>query len=231
MRGSLRLPNGLRAARASVRSTSILPPRLAASTSAVSQTAITAPIPRNPSYKSFHTTPSLSKNRRDRDAIPDNSHRTSFSELDVLGSVPVPSTSVDVCMHDGFGLNSGITIAGGDGALLVNGEAFAWRPWEVSGKMKLVNEKGQFEVPAEAFGLFDVLWPRPDLLVIGVGKTNMPLSPRTRQHLTQLGMRVEMLDTRNAAAQFNLLATERGVSDVAAALIPIGWEEGSGVVS
>lgn len=70
-----------------------------------------------------------------------------------------------------------------------------------------------------------------DLLVIGVGKTNMPLSPRTRQHLTQLGMRVEMLDTRNAAAQFNLLATERGVSDVAAALIPIGWEEGSGVVS
>lgn len=149
----------------------------------------------------------------------------------MLGSVPVPSTSVDVCMYDGFGLNSGITIAGGDGALLVNGEAFAWRPWEVSGEKKLVNEKGQFEVPAEAFGLLDVLWPRPDLLIIGVGKTNLPLSPQTRQHLTKLGMRVEMLDTRNAAAQFNLLATERGVSDVAAALIPIGWEEGSGVVS
>ncbi|QYT02953.1 Alkaline phosphatase [Trichoderma simmonsii] len=230
MRGSLRLPNGLRAARASIRSTSILPPRLAAPTNTPSQASILRNHTFNPSYKSFHTSPSLSKNR-DRDAIPDTSHRTSFSELDVLGSVPVPSTSVDVCMHDGFGLNSGITIAGGDGALLVNGEAFAWRPWEVSGKMKLVNEKGQFEVPAEAFGLFDVLWPRPDLLVIGVGKTNMPLSPRTRQHLTQLGMRVEMLDTRNAAAQFNLLATERGVSDVAAALIPIGWEEGSGVVS
>lgn len=84
----------------------------------------------------------------------------------MLGSVPVPSTSVDVCMHDGFGLNSGITIAGGDGALLVNGEAFAWRPWEVSGKMKLVNEKGQFEVPAEAFGLFDVLWPRPGMSLL-----------------------------------------------------------------
>lgn len=66
-------------------------------------------------------------------------------------------------MYDGFGLNSGITIAGGDGALLVNGEAFAWRPWEVSGKMKLVNEKGQFELPKEAFGLFDVLWPRPGM--------------------------------------------------------------------
>jgi NADH dehydrogenase [ubiquinone] 1 alpha subcomplex assembly factor 3 len=41
-------------------------------------------------------------------------------------------------------------------------------------------------------------------------------------------MRVEVLDTRNAAAQFNLLATERGVSEVAAALIPIGWKEGVG---
>lgn len=93
---------------------------------------------------------------------PDNSHRTSFSELDVLGSVPVPSTSVDVCMHDGFGLNSGITIRG-DGALLVNGEAFAWRPWEASGRKRLVNDKGQFELPEEAFGLFDVLWPRPGM--------------------------------------------------------------------
>lgn len=44
-------------------------------------------------------------------------------------------------------------------------------------------------------------------------------------------MRVEVLDTRNAAAQFNLLATERGVDDVAAALIPMGWEEGKGAVS
>ncbi|KAL7946761.1 DUF498 domain protein [Trichoderma barbatum] len=234
MRGSLRLSNGLRATRASVRNTSIPSLRPAAPASFVAQTAINAPIIHNrtlsPPCKSFHTIPpSLSKRRGDMP--PDTSHRTSFSELDVLGSVPAPSTSVDVCMYDGFGLNSGITISGGDGALLVNGEAFAWRPWEVRGEMKLVNEKGQFELPEEAFGLFDVLWPRPDLLVIGVGKHNLPLSPRTRQHLSQLGLRVEMLDTRNAAAQFNLLATERGVSDVAAALIPIGWEEGSGVVS
>jgi len=41
-------------------------------------------------------------------------------------------------------------------------------------------------------------------------------------------MRVEILDTRNAAAQFNLLVTERGINDVAAALIPIGWKEGIG---
>jgi hypothetical protein len=72
-------------------------------------------------------------------------------------------------MHDGFGLNSGITIEGGDGALLVSGEAFAWRPWEAIGEKRLVNEKGQFELPREAFGLFDVLWPRPGMFSLARG--------------------------------------------------------------
>lgn len=54
------------------------------------------------------------------------------------------------------------------------------------------------------------------------------MSPELRRHISSLGMRVEILDTRNAAAQYNLLATERGVKDVAAALIPIGWREGVG---
>lgn len=56
----------------------------------------------------------------------------------------------------------------------------------------------------------------------------LPLSPATKKYLSSLGLRVEVLDTRNAASQFNLLATERGVEEVAAALIPIGWKEGIG---
>ncbi|KAK1237974.1 hypothetical protein MKX08_002553 [Trichoderma sp. CBMAI-0020] len=229
MRASLRLQNGLRASRICARSTNTpiatathFSPRPAAPVSLASHTATHV-------RKPFHSSSSLSKSRSRSDSPPESPPPTSFNELDVLGSVPVPSTSVDVCMHDGFGLNSGITIEGGDGALLVSGEAFAWRPWEVVGEKRLVNGKGQFELPREAFGLFEMLWPRPDLLIIGVGKHNLPLSPQTRQHISELGMRVEMLDTRNAAAQFNLLATERGVSEVAAALIPIGWEEGVGV--
>ncbi|GJN71665.1 hypothetical protein PLICBS_005733 [Purpureocillium lilacinum] len=179
------------------------------------------------SSRPFHTTAPSRRSRRD---VPKEPPPTDLNELNVLGNTPAPSTSVDVCTYDGFGLNSGVTITGGNGALLVNGEAFEWRPWEVKGVMEVSNKKGQFELPKEAFGLFDMLWPRPDLLVIGVGKSNMPLSPQTRQHIAELGMRVEVLDTRNAAAQFNLLATERGVSEVAAALIPIGWKEGLGAV-
>lgn len=72
------------------------------------------------------------------------------------------------------------------------------------------------------------LTKKTDLLILGLGPENRPLSPATRKHIASLGMRVEVLDTRNAANQFNLLATERGVDDVAAALIPLGWKEGVG---
>jgi uncharacterized protein len=63
-----------------------------------------------------------------------------------------------------------------------------------------------------------------DLLILGLGRTVRPISPATRRCINELGIRIEVLDTRNAAAQFNLLATERGVREVAAALIPLGFQ-------
>lgn len=175
----------------------------------------------------FHASAPRPK-KKESTQVPNERAPTNFADLDVLGNTPAPSTSVDVCMDDGFGLNSGITIENGDGALLVNGEAFRWRPWIASGEKKLLNSKGQFELPAEALSMLDILWPRPDLLILGVGKMNRPLSPETKKAIAEMGLRVEVLDTRNAASQFNLLATERGVSEIAAALIPIGWKEGVG---
>ncbi|KAK4662173.1 uncharacterized protein QC763_0110650 [Podospora pseudopauciseta] len=161
--------------------------------------------------------------------VPTSSPTTDFSSLDVLGNTPVPSTSIDVCHHDGFSLNSGVQITNGSGALLIGGEAFEWKPWltkdEKGTRKKMINSKWQWEIDPESLGVLSVVWPRPDLLILGVGKYNRPISPKTRQAIGEMGMRVEVLDTRNAASQYNLLATERGVGDVAAALVPIGFEE------
>ncbi|KAI0971710.1 hypothetical protein F4678DRAFT_472221 [Xylaria arbuscula] len=168
----------------------------------------------------FHDTP-----RRRNDDLPPP---TDFAAMDVLGNTPVPSTIVDICMSDGFQLNSGARITDGSGVILVGGEAFAWQPWLPRGEPRLLNAKGQWEIPNESFGLLSLIWPRPDLLILGLGPQIRPISPELRRHISSLGMRVEILDTRNAAAQFNLLATERGVNDVAAAFIPIGWKEGIG---
>jgi NADH dehydrogenase [ubiquinone] 1 alpha subcomplex assembly factor 3 len=150
-------------------------------------------------------------------------------------------------MDDGFALNNGLRITGA-GVMLVGGEAFRWRPWvrpgrkegtieegaaggdvkgvsSMSGKLK--NAKGQWEADKMVWGALDLVWPKPDLLILGTGPGILPLSPATRNDLTELGVRVEIQDTRNAAAQFNLLATERGLQQVAAAFVPIGWKEGA----
>ncbi|KAK2072315.1 hypothetical protein P8C59_006675 [Phyllachora maydis] len=185
-----------------------------------------------PCIRAFHAA-SQPRARRavghNQEPVPDAPPPTDFGKLDILGQTPAPSTAVDTCLADGFALDSGLRITRGAGALLVGGEAFAWRPWDPAGR-RLVNEKGQWEVEDQAFALLALSWPRPDLLILGLGPEIRPLSPRTRACIASLGMRVEVLDTRNAAAQFNLLATERGVEDVAAALIPIGWREGIGAI-
>jgi NADH dehydrogenase [ubiquinone] 1 alpha subcomplex assembly factor 3 len=113
---------------------------------------------------------------------------------------------------------------------------------------KLLNAKGQWEVDSEGWGVLELVHPKPgkyprcifipfllplfmltfvtiDLLIIGTGPSVTPIAPNVRKYLNDLGIRLEIQDTRNAAAQFNLLATERGVGQVAAALIPIGWRE------
>ncbi|KAK2871747.1 hypothetical protein FQN49_002872 [Arthroderma sp. PD_2] len=158
----------------------------------------------------------------------DAKNMTDLNSLDILSGVAAPATAIDACHHDGFQLNNGLRIADGNGCLLVDGEAFIWRPWEAasggagSKSRSFVNEKGQWEVPEGAWGALRLLWPKPDLLILGLGPTMRPISPETRRHINELGIRVEVQDTRNAAAQFNLLATERGVQEVAAAMIPIG---------
>lgn len=107
------------------------------------------------------------------------------------------------------------------------GEGGVGSEGEGGGTGRLKNPKGQWEVQKEAWGVLDLVWPKPDLLIIGTGPSVMPVSPTTRKHISDLGIRLEIQDTRNAAAQFNLLATERGVQQVAAALIPMGWKEGN----
>lgn len=47
----------------------------------------------------------------------------------------------------------------------------------------------------------------------------MLLSPKDRDRITELGIRMDVMDTAHAAAQYNLLATERVGGEIAAALL------------
>ncbi|KAJ9636386.1 hypothetical protein H2199_008061 [Coniosporium tulheliwenetii] len=154
-----------------------------------------------PSYPS----PSKPPTSHDRGPASTEETQTDFGALNILGGTTAPTTGIDACTNDGFALNSGLRISG-SGVLLVGGEVFRWRPWLREGR-----------VEGTIGG---------DLLIVGTGPTIVPISPKTRKHINELGIRLEVSDTRNASAQFNLLATERGVTQVAAALVPMGWKEG-----
>ena len=93
--------------------------------------------------------------------------QTDFGSMNVLGNTPAPTTAIDACLSDGFHFDSGLKIGGGSGCLLVGGEAFSWRPWEAgsrpqgSGKGRMINKKGQWDVENEAWGILDLVWPKP----------------------------------------------------------------------
>lgn len=176
--------------------------------------------------------------------------------MNMLGNMPVPTTAVDACLEDGFALDSGLKISGSGVLLVSGEafKWSPWlRKGERDGTLEgadsnntrsdsssntnigiggdstvgsLRNSKGQWEVDNSAWGILDIVWPKPDLLVIGTGAKMLPLSSQTKKDINELGVRIEVQDTRNAAAQFNMLATERGTQQVAAALVPIGWREG-----
>ena len=89
--------------------------------------------------------------------------------MDVLIDTPPPSTYIDACVSDGFHLDNGVKITGGDGMMLVAGEVFAWRPWKddgavETGRMGMINSRGQWEVSDEGGGVLEVVWPKPGML-------------------------------------------------------------------
>ncbi|KAK5075876.1 hypothetical protein LTR70_002664 [Exophiala xenobiotica] len=165
--------------------------------------------------------------------------QTDFGVMDVLGHVPTPATSVDACTSDGFHLDNGVKTEGGAGVLLVGGEAFKWEPWRCMdsnpnngtptatlGTM-LDARRGVLSIPSQSLGLLELVHPKPDLLIVGTGGRLWMLSKEVRAYIGEvLGCRLDVMDTANAAAAYNLLAKERGVeggAGVGALLLPVGW--------
>jgi len=173
--------------------------------------------------------------------------QTDFGAMDVLGHVPAPATSVDACTSDGFHLDNGAKIEGGAGVCLVGGEAFRWVPWRAAQQQSndpaaaaaaaaakdatlgslLDPRRGVLSIPRQSLGLLELVHPKPDLLIVGTGGRLWMLSKEVREYIgTVLGCRLDVMDTANAAAAYNLLAKERGVeggAGVGALLLPAGW--------
>jgi NADH dehydrogenase [ubiquinone] 1 alpha subcomplex assembly factor 3 len=168
----------------------------------------------------------------DRGPVSEEDTQTDFSKMDILANAGAvtPANSIDACTPDGFHLNNGQQTTGGLGLLLLDGEAFVWTPWDnragksAEGFGKLLDKRGILNLPPSSLGVLELVYPKPDLLLIGTGRKLWMLGKETRKYLSEtLGIRVDVMDTGNAAAAYNLLATERGITQVAALMIPDGF--------
>jgi len=123
---------------------------------------------------------------------------------------------------------------GGMGVLLLDGEAFVWTPTPIpasatSGSTSvfagLLSKHGVLTIPPASLRILELVYPKPGLLIVGTGRKLWMLSPQTRRYLSEeLGIKVDVMDTANAAAAYNLLAMERGTDEVGALMIPDGFK-------
>ncbi|KAF3168146.1 hypothetical protein TWF225_008733 [Orbilia oligospora] len=138
-----------------------------------------------------------------------------FTDMNVLSGVPPPASAIECVYEDGFLLNNGMRFSGKDGIIIVHNEAFNWLS---HGAARVRN--GVLELDEDLWGVLDVVAPKPELLILGTGARSIPISPRVKNHLHLLGIRIDSMDTNNAASQYNMLATERPGQIVATALLP-----------
>jgi NADH dehydrogenase [ubiquinone] 1 alpha subcomplex assembly factor 3 len=129
-------------------------------------------------HRCIHTTRPLSNaspppKTRDRGPKSNEDTQTDFGAMDVLRHTAAPATSIDACTDTGFALNNQTRLSG-SGILLVGGEAFRWRPWIQDGGKggtteddamtgRIFNKKGQWEVPEAAWGVLDLVFPKPGM--------------------------------------------------------------------
>ncbi|KAN0126699.1 DUF498 domain containing protein [Russula decolorans] len=124
----------------------------------------------------------------------------------LAGEIPPPVqvksiTNAGVLLQDGRLLPSACIFLEGE-VLLWDVPPTLWKGWDES----------RFEV-------FDVVVPKPEILLIGTGKSANPLPAILRQHLNKLGIQVDVMDSWNACTTYNLLSEEG--RRVAAALLPL----------
>ncbi|CAD6212116.1 unnamed protein product [Miscanthus lutarioriparius] len=127
--------------------------------------------------------------------------------LAAVTSLPGPIESGALLLYDdtGFKINN-VKYEGS--LLIVENKIMTWAPKTFS------------EITAESLSIFKVVHPIPEILILGCGRHIQLVSPELRKFIRSTGMKLEAVDSRNAASTYNIL-NEEG-RPVAAAVLPYG---------
>ncbi|RWW65326.1 hypothetical protein BHE74_00027378 [Ensete ventricosum] len=113
----------------------------------------------------------------------------------------------------------------GDTGFTVNGVKYEGSLLVVEHKLMTWTPKTFSEITPESLSVFKILRPVPvfcfsEILILGCGRHIQPVSSQLQQFIRSTGMKLEAVDSRNAASTYNVLSEEG--RPVAAALLPYG---------
>jgi len=119
-------------------------------------------------FRAFHYTRARHAektiSKQDKRPRSEEKTQTDFGKLNVFADVPPPASSIETCYPDGFQLANGVAVRD-SGMLLVGGEVFHWLPWNTtrgnSDPASLMRRGGTCHIDAEAWTVFDLIWPKP----------------------------------------------------------------------
>ncbi|KAF5114852.1 hypothetical protein DS838_001974 [Geotrichum bryndzae] len=136
-----------------------------------------------------------------------------ISDFDIYNELPMPANTVEVVLHNGFRLTSGVRVITDDpvnkplALMLLGTEAFEIdlsEPGAVTGL-----DRGFVSISEKILGVLEVVHPKPELLVVGLGKKSRLLTPDTRKIITSLGIQIELsTTTRNTKACYDVVESD-----------------------
>ncbi|KAG5042944.1 hypothetical protein AAZX31_03G088400 [Glycine max] len=128
-----------------------------------------------------------------------------YDQINLIDQVPEDQLRFQGYNDTGFTVN-GVEYEGS--LLCVGNLLMSWKPKKFS------------EITADSLSIFQIVRPIPEILIIGCGKNIQHVDPELRRFIRSTGIKLEAVDSRNAASTYNILNEEGRI--VAAALLPHG---------
>lgn len=145
-----------------------------------------------------------------------------FKKNDILMFSSKPVNYIESVKKNGFHLANQLFIESPNkrgeiiGALLLETESFEIN---LSNNGFTITNNIMVEFGDDVMKLLDKINPKPEILVVGLGKKSRMLSEKNRKQFTELGILLEIGDSLHSARIFDLLATERP-NTIGALLLP-----------
>lgn len=135
-----------------------------------------------------------------------------FKKNDILMYSDKPMNYIESVKVDGFHLANNLLIKSPDkdgniiGTVLLHSETFEV---DLNDAYKIINGFIVEFDETKVLEIFKKVHPKPELVVVGLGKQSRMLSDVNKRFFSSIGIQLEVGDSNNAAQMFDLLATER----------------------